>query len=128
MTSQPAIGMTTPSPSPRPRGGTVFKPQDEAFLASQSLAPMLEEIPQGYKDHPSLVLEPQTKLWDPLIKKSYFYDLGTLLTDLAGPENYEGEHLFLTGEVRRRLAEAYRLQEQLANRELTHNNVENMVR
>ena len=128
VTSQPSIGMTTPSPSPRPRGGTVFKPQDEAFLASQSLAPMLEEIPQGYKDHPSLVLEPQSKLWDPLIRKSYFYDLGTLLTDLAGPENYEGEHLFLTGEVRRRLAEAYRLQEQLANRELTHNNVENMVR
>lgn len=89
----------------------LFKPADQEFLDSLDLSSLLEQIPQTMKDHPSLVVEPLRRLTDPSIRKSFFYDLGPILSDLiSDQENYPGEREMLTNTVNARLQRAYELQ------------------
>ena len=89
----------------------VFKPEDQAFLDSLDLSSLIEEIPQAMRDHPSLVVEPLRRLTDPSVRKSFFYDLGPILSDLiSDQENYPGEREMLTNTVNARLQRAYELQ------------------
>jgi hypothetical protein len=89
----------------------LFKPEDQAFLDSLDLSSLIEEIPQAMRDHPSLVVEPLRRLTDPSVRKSFFYDLGPILSDLiSDQENYPGEREMLTNTVNARLQRAYELQ------------------